>query len=642
MRPITMTVFALPRHAAILLALLLAACGGASDEPRSVASPPPVAADSMSGTVETGAAGARGMPLVKGNGRRRVAAGDLATGAYTATLQLLAPPYMLEASAGDDGLLMQNLHAVSTRGGNVNVTPLTALVSAYAVGQAPGDFFAALGETGGPEIAAINDASIGHGERRARSFLAGWGLTVPAGITSFVHDTFRPVAGDAMHDLIVAFRAQLLARNLTLTDVVEDIGRQQALCRVERVSVVAGGREDEFCPSSRSTRRDSGVDVYAFTAAGNDVLTVRVAADGSIASAELNGALAYACSGTACAGISLGAPDADGRRRMAFAGAVLAAAAAGAPAATLEGALLADALGRPSPQTLDCIGPDGTFHVLLTEDNSFNGNCVFGGNARASGTRTIRTFSNVQDGQNVVIDGRPMQLRIATAGETGTLSVILYSHVGDMVLVPRAEFKCGGAGYPACSGVSFGAALTEPPADIGKRPVALADTVLARVGPDGLPVAGNTATVRSERLLSALRSDVFVADCQFLPEQVNMSVAGEGAFPYCPDEANGDSFGQFVGDEIQFTGFSGSGVLMVATPADAPLVPIRVEAGRGLDLFVCDQPACLAGVSMTQDADGRITIGFSNVALQERELINTLGDRSATLTDGSMSFSPFF
>jgi hypothetical protein len=87
----------------------------------------------------------------------------------------------------------------------------------------------------------------------------------------------------------------------------------------------------------------------------------------------------------------------------------------------------------------------------------------------------------------------------------------------------------------------------------------------------------------------------------------------------------------------------GNGTLSVYTRPGS-LQPIRVEARResdGVELFVCDQPACLAGVSIVQAGDGRRTVSFSNVALQERDLINTAGDRTATLTHGAISFAPF-
>ena len=89
--------------------------------------------------------------------------------------------------------------------------------------------------------------------------------------------------------------------------------------------------------------------------------------------------------------------------------------------------------------------------------------------------------------------------------------------------------------------------------------------------------------------------------------------------------------------------YGGAGNLSVYT-LPGSLVPVRVEArreGDGVELFVCDQPACLSGVTITRDEDGRTQVRFRNVALRERDLINTAGDRTATLTDGAISFAPF-
>ena len=126
-----------------------------------------------------------------------------------------------------------------------------------------------------------------------------------------------------------------------------------------------------------------------------------------------------------------------------------------------------------------------------------------------------------------------------------------------------------------------------------------------------------------------------------------MTVSDGQPYAFCPDESNGDSIAGPLGEEnIYMAGSSmagGAGVLSVYT-LPGSLQPIRVEAHRetgGVELFVCDRPACLAGVSLARGGDGRVTVSFVDVALEERDLINTAGDRSARLSGGAISFAPF-
>lgn len=627
-----------------LVTALLAACGGGSDDPREIEAPPPVVAGTMSGTVATGADGPQAGPVVKGVGLARKYPHDPDTGKYSVTLQKLDPPYMLEVAGGEDGFVTGNaLHSVSRRDGNVNVTPLTTLVSAYAVGQLPSSFFASLGGTSGPDIHVITDDRIALAERRVRTLLADWGIPVPAEVRSFVHDAFDGVDGDPMFELLVQFRGALVKRGTTLPKLLADIGRLQALCRQERVGFTAGTREDEFCPSGRSTQRVEGVDVYRFTAPGNDTLVVRAAPNGHVAGVELvnNGTTTYACSASGCDGITVGAPDAEGRRRISFTKAVL-ARAGGGTAATLDGRVLANALGVPSPQTLSCISDGGFYHALLSKDNTFPGTCVQAGIANASGPGQRTTYTFISSGSdNVVVDGETLGLRVHADG-TRVVSVILQAFVDPFDTVRKAIFKCGGVGFTPCDGV------TVAPGD-GMSPgrIVLGDTVLVRVDANGAPLSGDTATVRAASLVATARQVGFAPSCEFLPEVVNLTASDGLPYAFCPDESNGDSIAGPFGEENIYSAMSGmsggNGTLSVYTRPGS-LQPIRVEARResdGVELFVCDQPACLAGVSIVQAGDGRRTVSFSNVALQERDLINTAGDRTATLTHGAISFAPF-
>lgn len=625
-------------------AALLAACGGGSDDAREIEPPPPVVADTMSGTVATGTDGPHPGPWVKGVGLQRSFPNEPDTGKYSVTLQKLDPPYMLEASGGEDPFVIGNaMHSVSRRDGNVNVTPLTTLVSAYAVGQVPSPFFDNLDGTNDPALQLITDDSIAFGERRVRTLLADWGIAVPAEVRSFVYDPFDGVEGDPMFELLAQFRGALVARRTTLPKLLDELGTLQALCRQERVGFTAGTREDEFCPSGRSTQRVEGLDVYRFTAPGDDTLVVRAAPDGRVAGVELmnNGTATYACSASGCDGITVAAADAEGRRRISFARAVLARSGGGA-AATLDGRVLADALGAPSPQTLSCVSDSGFYHALLSKDNTFPGTCVQAGMANASGPAQRITYFFFSSGSdNVVVDGEALGLRVHADG-TRVVSVILQANVDPFDLVRKAIFKCGGVGFAPCSGVTV-----EPGDGVSPGRIALDDTVLFRVDANGAPVGGDTATVRAASLVTMARQVSPAPNCEFFPEVVNMTVSDGQPYAFCPDESNGDSMAGPLGEENLYmagSGMAGGAGLLSVYTLPGSLQPIRVEARREQDfveLFVCDQPACLAGVSIVQGGDGRRTVSFNNVALQERDLINTAGDRAATLTDGAISFAPF-
>lgn len=634
-------------------ALLLGACGGASDEPRQVTPAAPTTADSMSGTVSTGVVDSWDAPVIKpAAGRARRASIDLASGQYLMTLQLSEPPYMLEAGTDEDSSLMGSVYAVSTRGSNVNVTPLTSLVAAFALRQRPEEYFFLLGGASSPDLRDLTDADIARGERRARELLARWDVAVPGGIESLVYDPYTAVPGDPMYELLADFRAAFIARGETfLRTLLRRIGDQQALCATERVVLAVPGREDDFCTNARSTSRSGGLDVYGFSGPDidgfTDTLTVRAAADGSIDSAELvdrseGGTATYACSGAGCAGITAGTPDADGRHPLNFANAAL-PHTSGSSAAVLNGSLLADALGSPSPQALSCTGGGGFFHVLLSASNTFPGACVEEAFVNGSGPANRATYlfgSSFGTTERVIVDGEELFPRVHADG-SNVISVILYSRVGEFDATLKAEFKCGGVGYPPCNGVTVVPGVGFP----GNGSISLNDTVLYRVDANGARVSNDTATVRASSLVTGLRSETSQdeGNCDIFGPQEDVTLQvddGLGA-RFCPDESNYEKGWYFSAAGFRYEAYNGfgTGAFYVYASEPGSTVPLRVEADRNDgELFYCDQPACLAGVTISEpDADGRVRITFDNVALPERDLFNTAGDRAGVL-DGTMSF----
>ncbi len=152
--------------APLLAAALLAACGG-NDGPRL----PPITID---GLAATGAAVANKVVTIK------CAAGDAATattdsrGAFRFELSGRGMPCMLEVDAGGT---MGKLHGFTTTAGRVNITPLSSLVVARALGASPGTAFANISaaalNSANNNIAAATTAVAGDANR-----LMGWTFSV--------------------------------------------------------------------------------------------------------------------------------------------------------------------------------------------------------------------------------------------------------------------------------------------------------------------------------------------------------------------------------------------------------------------------------------------------------------------------------
>ncbi len=152
--------------APLLAAALLAACGG-DDGPRL----PPITID---GLAATGAAVANKVVTIK------CAAGDAATattdsrGAFRVELSGRGMPCMLEVDAGGT---MGKLHGFTFTAGRVNITPLSSLVVARALGASPGTAFANISaaalNSANNNIAAATTAVTGDANR-----LMGWTFSV--------------------------------------------------------------------------------------------------------------------------------------------------------------------------------------------------------------------------------------------------------------------------------------------------------------------------------------------------------------------------------------------------------------------------------------------------------------------------------
>ena len=129
-------------HAVTLAALLLAGCGGDSADNAATPPVPGPVSGTVSGTVAAGVPMAGTVTIKDGLGTTRIVTiGD--NGSYSVDAAGLSGPLMLRAE-GEIGADRRVLHsAVAPLAGNatVNITPLTDLIVANAVGQTAGRHF---------------------------------------------------------------------------------------------------------------------------------------------------------------------------------------------------------------------------------------------------------------------------------------------------------------------------------------------------------------------------------------------------------------------------------------------------------------------------------------------------------------------
>lgn len=133
-------------RASLLLATMLAlsACGGGGDSGQT---PPPVAVTPLTTVSGIAAAGAplQGTIIIKDGFNNLKATGIKADGSFSFDVSQMKAPFMLRAQ-GDANGTSYVLHAAATDAdgnGHFNVTPLSELIVARAVGQSPAQFYAA-------------------------------------------------------------------------------------------------------------------------------------------------------------------------------------------------------------------------------------------------------------------------------------------------------------------------------------------------------------------------------------------------------------------------------------------------------------------------------------------------------------------
>jgi len=610
-------------------ALMLAACGGSGSD---VSAPPASARPALTGLVTDGSATPVDTVSVKGAaGLTRTARNSFGGNAFSVDLTALTGPFALTAPMTDG----QPLVSVALGAGRANLTPFTHLLIARMTAQDPAAWYSALGTTGGPSLADLSASDLATAQSALqRQLRARLGIALPGSGTSLVTDAFELRAGDAMNDAITALSAALASRTITLARLTADIAVEAQRCRAERITLTASDGADEFCPASKSTRRDSadaGVTLMNFITGAGDTLLLRLRGDTVL---DLNytpaGGSAVGCTGTACTGITLGAPAGDLARTVSFSATAL---GAGSARRTLDGSLAGAAPGIELPP-LPC---DDNRWYLIAPDLSVIADCTDSASAQTRGLRRqLYTFTNGAA-------EAPTWVEITVEDGLRVIGVLVYHANFDTGLyVP--DYRCLGAD---CNG----ATVTAPDA-AGLRRIALDDTRLARVLADG-----SLATTRDTRLRASFGvadavTDWTPANCSFSTEDLLVRFSDETEPTHlCPVADLGGMAlkGSFIDADgnpgYYAQGFVGSGpdnasLAESITVFTAGTAVSQISFARR-DGQVLECKGNCAGVTVSApDAAGMQRVSFVNALLAEVATTGLAGDRSLTVTGSFEVLSP--
>lgn len=448
---------------AMALGAMVLTLGGCFGERSHQPAQHPAAREEVSGTLTDGVATAAGPVAGKGTAGFLRTTRTSASGRYTLSLTQLTGPYLLAniLSAGaDPGQVV--LTSVATRGGVVNITPLTTLLTAQVLGVAPVNAFSTF-TTGGVSPELITDAAIDAAQTDLRALVKDiFAIDLPA--AGFIDTPFDAVAGDPMFDAIVALNGRLDAQGMTLAGFARDIANGAKACRSDLLRITVAGMQKKFCPVARRTTvdaDDNGITEYVFRDVAEDLLTLR-ARDTQVLAAtlQLRDGSVYTCA-TACAGIVPGAPLEDESRSLAFTGAVLASAQA---TAVLTGTLQGAIPGVVLPP-LSCA--QNLFYMVFS-DRSVVGDCVTASDPFHLGGTFGSDIGPGRTQWSLPGDADPAAPRVEVvldvSGAQPSVASIYYSDVDPDTFERRNVYVCQAA---ACSGVTLGPATISTTAASG-------------------------------------------------------------------------------------------------------------------------------------------------------------------------------
>jgi hypothetical protein len=189
-----------------LLAFLAVACGGSDPAP------------SLGGTAAIGAPVDGGTVTIKCSGGAALSTTTSASGKWSVQLSGQTFPCIVQVTGGSIGTM--TIHSVAQGAGNTNVTPLTDLIVAAALGQDPAQWLTSSGSTLSTALAQLV-AAMPAAQDRLFDSLEAAGYEMPGGDPFSA--PFSPVAGDPYDDLLEAIGDALANSGLSYEDFVEDV-----------------------------------------------------------------------------------------------------------------------------------------------------------------------------------------------------------------------------------------------------------------------------------------------------------------------------------------------------------------------------------------------------------------------------------
>lgn len=193
--------------AALAAALAVAACGGGSSPPK------------LGGTAAVGAPVSGGTVTVQCAGGTAMSGTTSSSGLWSVQTTGQTFPCIVTVTGGSIGSLA--IHSIAQDAGtNANVTPVTDLIVAAAVGSNPAAWLTA----NGANLAAALTAAVARLQAAKSAFianLASSGYSVPSGDPFTA--PFSPTGGDPYDDLLEAISTSLANSGLSYTDFVTTV-----------------------------------------------------------------------------------------------------------------------------------------------------------------------------------------------------------------------------------------------------------------------------------------------------------------------------------------------------------------------------------------------------------------------------------
>lgn len=626
------------------LALLLAACG--SDGPPAQTKE---AAPSLSGTATYDSRVTTSEVTGKGfTGPSRTASNSSGTNQYSISVLELTAPYALRWNGADTNGDLVALFTVATGPGHANITPLTTLLVAQLMGQAPGDAFLAFGAASGMQASDVTDAKLQEAQTKLIAYLEEvFGLQVRSGLGNFITASFSATAGDPIFDTITELNDKLVADGINLETLGERIATLSRLCSEEQIQVTIGSQQKAFCTASRSATpddNDSTILDYVFTSATADTLTIRLQNESALSGEYVSAAGdVYTCDGAACNGVAFGTPAADLTRSI-----TLTVTQLDGPAGSvvLSGSLMGAIPGVALP-ILPC--DNNRFFVVL-EDRTVYADCAdvndffsIGGisNFTEQGEMPSRAPYRLSNSGTAYPD-RPVVELMMNANEDVVSAAFLTVDANGF---PERSYYCERAN---CNGIELGpvtvdTTILDPDHPVETRQVTFDNTLLAGLLPDGTPT-NTTATLKGSFLIVYYHNVdspyVFppLSACNPGVDTIAVSVMS-GEFNFCSNPVDrsanvlpDDSIGLQLVDESQFT------PIAVRLTPDGDVIDVIFSSNVG-SRFICNTNC--AGIDVSEpDTNGERTVTFTNTTLYEEQSFPIPGERTAVLNSAALVFPP--